>query len=50
VAGHLPRITRAWLDFAILTPHRMLMRGGTLIEHRIKVHGLPIRPVQPRLI
>ena len=53
-AGNLEAITPPFLDFAIVTPQvspggspsaspaRIEMRVGTLIEYRLKLHGLPI--------
>ena len=41
-AGNLQVLTPAWLDFTILTPGPIPMRPGTLIEYRLRLHGLPI--------
>jgi len=42
-AGNLQRLTPPWLDFAILTPQPVPMATGSLIDYRIRVHGVPIR-------
>jgi len=41
-AGNLEAITPAWLGFRIVTPRPIEMRVGTLIEYRLRLHGLPI--------
>jgi ligand-binding SRPBCC domain-containing protein len=42
-ARNLERLTPPWLKFEVLTPAPILMQAGTLIDYRIKVHGIPIR-------
>jgi ligand-binding SRPBCC domain-containing protein len=42
-AGNLDAITPSWLHFHILTPRPIEMRAGTLIDYRLRVHGLPLR-------
>lgn len=42
-AGNLDAITPPWLHFRILTPRPIAMGAGTLIDYRLKVHGIPMR-------
>jgi ligand-binding SRPBCC domain-containing protein len=42
-AGNLEAITPPWLAFGVVTPRPIEMRAGTLIEYRLRLHGLPIR-------
>lgn len=42
-ARNLEIITPPWLNFEVLTPEPSMMRAGTLIDYRIRVHGIPIR-------
>jgi ligand-binding SRPBCC domain-containing protein len=42
-AGNLEAITPSWLSFAVTTPRPIPMDVGTIIEYRLRLHGLPIR-------
>ena len=42
-ARNLQTLTPAWLDFSVLTPAPILMRPGTIIDYRLRLHGFPIR-------
>jgi ligand-binding SRPBCC domain-containing protein len=42
-ALNLEAITPPWLGFRVVTPGPIEMAPGTLIEYRLKLHGLPIR-------
>jgi ligand-binding SRPBCC domain-containing protein len=42
-AGNLQELTPSYLDFRILTPRPIEIRRGTLLDYRLKWHGLPIR-------
>jgi ligand-binding SRPBCC domain-containing protein len=41
-ARNLETLTPPWLKFAVRTPPPIVMRTGTLIDYRIKIHGIPI--------
>ena len=42
-AENLELLTPPWLSFSILTPTPVEMGVGTLIDYRIKLHGIPMR-------
>ena len=42
-AHNLAVITPPWLRFEVLTPAPIEMSPGTLIDYRLKIHGIPIR-------
>lgn len=42
-ASNLEAITPPWLRFRIATRGQIDMRPGTLIEYRLRLHGLPVR-------
>jgi ligand-binding SRPBCC domain-containing protein len=42
-AFNLEAITPPWLGFRIVTPRPIRMGPGTLIEYRLRLHGIPIR-------
>lgn len=39
---NLTRITPPWLDFRVVTPDPIEMRVGTIIDFRLKLHGIPL--------
>jgi ligand-binding SRPBCC domain-containing protein len=42
-ARNLEAITPPWLGFRITTPGVIEMRPGTVIEYRLRLHGVPVR-------
>ncbi|MEE3370793.1 MAG: SRPBCC family protein [Planctomycetota bacterium] len=42
-AFQLERITPGWLHFAVLASRPLDIQAGTLIDYRLRLHGLPIR-------
>ena len=43
VARNLELLTPAWLRFTVITPEPIVMRAGTLIDYRLRLHGAPLR-------
>lgn len=42
-ARNLEAITPSWVGFRFVTPGRIEMREGAVIEYRIRLHGIPVR-------
>ena len=42
-ARNLEAITPPWLAFRVLGPGAIAMHAGTLIEYRLRLHGVPLR-------
>ena len=42
-ARNLEQLTPPWLSFSILTKGNIEMGVGSLIDYRIKIHGMPLR-------
>jgi ligand-binding SRPBCC domain-containing protein len=42
-AFNLQAITPGWLHFQVLTPAPVTMAANTLLEYRLRLHGLPLR-------
>ncbi len=42
-ASGLEAITPPWLAFRVVTPAPIEMRRGTLIDYRLRLHGVPVR-------
>ncbi len=42
-ARNLEALTPPWLRFEVLTSPPIVMQSGTLIDYRLRLHGIPIR-------
>jgi ligand-binding SRPBCC domain-containing protein len=42
-AHNLEAITPPWLAFRVVTPRPIEMEAGTLLDYRLRLHGLPVR-------
>jgi len=42
-ARNLETLTPSWLNFEVLSPAPIEMRPGTLIDYKLRVHGIPLR-------
>jgi ligand-binding SRPBCC domain-containing protein len=42
-ARNLERLTPPWLHFEIVTPSSIEMAPGTLIDYKLRLHGVPVR-------
>ena len=42
-AFQLETLTPPWLHFSVLTPAPIEMRTGTIIDYRLRLHGVPMR-------
>jgi ligand-binding SRPBCC domain-containing protein len=42
-AGNLEALTPPWLRFEILTPLPIVMHAGSIIEYRLRLHGVALR-------
>ncbi len=42
-AFELEKLTPRWLQFSVLTPGPIQIKAGTIIDYRLKLHGVPIR-------
>ncbi len=41
-AFNLERLTPPWLNFSVITTAPIHMQVGTLIDYRLKIHGIPL--------
>jgi len=42
-AVNLEPLTPPWLHFEVTTPGEISMRAGTLLDYRLRLHGVPVR-------
>lgn len=42
-ARQLQSITPPWLHFEVLTPEPLVIQAGSLIDYRLRLHGIPLR-------
>lgn len=42
-ARNLEALTPPWLRFDVVTPEPIEMRPGTVIDYRLRMHGVPLR-------
>jgi ligand-binding SRPBCC domain-containing protein len=42
-AANLDAITPGWVRFRTVTPAPIMMGEGTLIDHRLRIYGIPLR-------
>jgi ligand-binding SRPBCC domain-containing protein len=42
-ALNLEPLTPPWLHFKVTTPGKLVLRKGTLLDYRLKLHGVPVR-------
>ncbi len=42
-ARNLERLTPPWMRFEVVTPEPIEMHDGTVIDYRLRVHGVPLR-------
>jgi ligand-binding SRPBCC domain-containing protein len=42
-ASNLQSLTPAWLHFSVFTPPPIHIAAGTLIDYRLRIHGVPLR-------
>jgi ligand-binding SRPBCC domain-containing protein len=41
-AANLDAITPAWVRFRTVTPAPVEMRAGTVLDHKLRIHGIPL--------
>lgn len=42
-AGNLDELTPPWLHFQILTERPIWMQKGTIIDYKLRLHGIPVK-------